>query len=77
MNIKQKVRIKLQQILIDIFLNQTLCELADCLFWFIKIKVTVLKDLKLEDITLQKVLSTIITSLSMEKTFMTNKLILI
>ena len=41
MNIKQKVRIKLQQIIIDIFLNQTLCELADCLFWFIKIKVTV------------------------------------
>ena len=34
MNIKQKVRIKIQQLDID-FLNQTLLELRDYLFWFI------------------------------------------
>ena len=45
MNIKQKVRIKMQQTSIDNFLNQTLQELTDCLFWFIQIKMTVLKDL--------------------------------
>ena len=31
-NIKQKVRIKLQQMNIDIFSNQILLELIDCLF---------------------------------------------
>ena len=31
MNIKQKFRIKIQQINIDIFLNQALWELTDCL----------------------------------------------
>ena len=35
MNIKQKVRMKMQQISIDIFWNQTSQELTDCLFWFI------------------------------------------
>ena len=29
---KQKVRIKIQQMNLDIFLNQTLLELVDCLF---------------------------------------------
>ena len=35
MNVKQKVRTKIQQTSLDIFLNQTLEELTDCLFWFI------------------------------------------
>ena len=35
MKIKQKLRIKIRQISIDIFLNQTLWELTDSLFWFI------------------------------------------
>ena len=32
MNIKQKVKIKKRQIITDIFLNQALWELTDCLF---------------------------------------------
>ena len=36
MNIKQNVRIKIWQNTIDIFSNQTLQELTDCLFWFIQ-----------------------------------------
>ena len=35
MNIKQKVRIKLQKINTDIFSNQTLLEYIDCLIQFI------------------------------------------
>ena len=37
MNIKHKVRIKIRQINTNIFSNQTMYKLADCLFWFIKI----------------------------------------
>ena len=55
MNIKQKMRIKIQQMNVDIFLKQTLLELTDYLFPFIQIKMTVLRDLKIEDITYQKV----------------------
>ena len=69
MNIKQKVRIKKQHNNIDIFLNQTLLELTDCLLYFIQIKMRILKDLKLKDITYQKALLTIKASSSMEKTF--------
>ena len=36
MNIKQKVRIKLRQMSIDIFSNQTLQELTDCFFGLFK-----------------------------------------
>ena len=54
MNIKQKVRIKLHQINLDIFSNQTLLESIVYLFQFIQIKMTILKDLKLEDIIYQK-----------------------
>ena len=68
MNIKQKVRINIRQMNIDIFSNQTLLE-------FIQIKISILKDLKLEDITYQKELLIIITSSSMEKAFMTKQLI--
>ena len=48
MNIKEKVKIKTQQMNIDIFSNETLSELTDCLFWLIQIKITMLKHLNLE-----------------------------
>ena len=51
--------------------------LTNCLRWFIQIKMIMLKELKLKDITYLKVFSEIITSSSIEKTFSTNKLILI
>ena len=50
MNIKAKVRIKIQQMDIDILSNQILLDSIDYLFWFIQIKMLVLKDLRLEDI---------------------------
>ena len=53
----------------DIFWNQTLLELIDCLFYFIQMKMAILKDLKLEDITYQKALLIIIKSSSIEKDF--------
>ena len=40
-NAKQKVKIKIQQMSIDIFFNQTPQVLTGCLFWFIQIKVTI------------------------------------
>ena len=42
-NKTQKVGIKTRQMSMDVFLNQTLQELKDCLFWFIQIKITVQK----------------------------------
>ena len=54
MNIKQRVRTKIQQMNLDIFSNQILLESIDCLFYFIQIKMTMLKDLKLKDIIYQK-----------------------
>ena len=62
MNINQKKRIKIQQINIDISSNQISLEFIDYLFQFIQIKMTMLKDLKLEYITYQKELSIILTS---------------
>ena len=53
-NIKQKVRIKIQQINIDIFSNQILLKPIGYLFYFIHMKMTILKDLKLGNITNQK-----------------------
>ena len=61
---------------INIFSNQTLQVLTDCLFWFIKTRMIIQKGKKLRDITYQKVLIRIITSSSVERTFMTNLLIL-
>ena len=49
-NIKQKVRIKAQQMNIDIFSNQILLESIGYLFSFIQMKITILKDLKLKNI---------------------------
>ena len=49
-NIKQKVRIKIQQTNLDIFSNQTLLELIDLFFQLIQMKMPLLKDLKLKDI---------------------------
>ena len=49
---------------IDVFLNQTLWELTDCLLWFIHIKIPILEDLKFEYITYQKEIIRIITSLT-------------
>ena len=69
MNIKQKVRIKIQQVRINIFSNQTLQELADCLFWVTQIKTTFQKGIKPKCIIYQKVLSKAITSSSLEKLF--------
>ena len=46
---------------------QILLKLTDCLFYFIQIKVIMLKDLNLKDITDQKILSRITTLSSMEK----------
>ena len=48
---------------------QILLKLTDCLFYFIQIKVIMLKDLNLKDITDQKILSRITTLSSMEKNF--------
>ena len=53
-NTKQKLRIKIQQINVDIFSNQVLLKLIDYFFYFIQIKMTVLKDLELKDIIYQK-----------------------
>ena len=53
-NIKQKLRIKIQQINTDIFLNQVLLKLIDYFFYSIQIKMTVLKDLELKDVIYQK-----------------------
>ena len=54
MNIKQKVRIKIRKINIDIFSNLFLLELIDYFSQFIKIKMPILKDLMLPDIIYQK-----------------------
>ena len=48
---------------------QILLKLTDCLFYFIQIKVIMLKDWNLKDITDQKILSRITTLSSMEKNF--------
>ena len=61
---------------INIFSNQTLQVLTDCLFWFIQTRMIIQKGIKLRDITYQKVLIRIIMSSSVERTFMTNLLIL-
>ena len=53
-NIKQKLRIKIQQINADIFSSQVLLKLIDYFFYFIKIKMTVLKDLELKDVIYEK-----------------------
>ena len=62
---------------INIFSDQTLLKLTGFLFYFIQIKIIMLKDLNLKDISYQKVLSRIIISSSMEKTFMIKEMILI
>ena len=54
MNIKQKVRIKIQQMNLHIFSNQILLESIDYLFQFIQIKATMLKDLMRKNIIYQK-----------------------
>ena len=63
---KQKLKIKIRQMNLDIFSNQILLESIDCLFQFIQIKITMLKDLKLRDIIYQKELLIIIISSSMK-----------
>ena len=47
---KQKVRIKIWQMNLDIFSNQILLESVDYLFEYIQIKITMLKNFKLRDI---------------------------
>ena len=66
-NIKQKVRIKKRQTSIDIFLNQTLQELTDCLFKLIQIKMTMQKGIKPEGIIYPKVSLRIMASSPTEK----------
>ena len=51
---------------IDILSDQTLLDLADCLFQFVPIKRTTLIDLNLKGVTYQKPLSKILTSFSIE-----------
>ena len=68
---------KTQQMNLDILSNQILLELIDFLFYFIQTKMAILIDLKLKYINHQKTLLIIITSSLMEKTFMSNQLILI
>ena len=41
MNIKQTEKRRIQQIVRDILMTQTLWELTDCLFWFIQTKTIV------------------------------------
>ena len=65
MNIRQEVRIKIGQMSIDIFKNQALKDLRDCLFWFVIVP---------KDIIYQNVLSKIIMSSSMKGNFMTDHL---
>ena len=61
MNIKQKVRIIIREISIDIFTNQTLQDLADNLLWFIQNMMKMPKSIKFEGIiTYQKVFLRII-----------------
>ena len=61
MNIKQKVRIIIREISIDIFTNQTLQDLADYLLWFIQNMMKMPKSIKFEGIiTYQKVFLRII-----------------
>ena len=62
---------------LDIFSNQILLQSIACLFRFIQIMMTMLKDLKLKDVIYQKELLIIIISQTMEKVFMINQLILI
>ena len=54
---------------IDMFSNQNLLDSIDYLYQFIQIKITLLKDLKLEDIIYQKESLKITTLLSMEENF--------
>ena len=77
-NTKQNVREKRPEMNVNVFTNQIwrILESIDYLFWFIQIKVTMLKDLKHEDIIYQKELLIIITS-PMKKKTMINQLILI
>ena len=53
-NIKQEVKIEIQQKNTDIWSNQTSLELIDYLFYFIEIKMRILRALKLEDVIYQK-----------------------
>ena len=59
------MRIKIGQMSIDIFKNQALKDLRDCLFWFVIVP---------KDIIYQNVLSKIIMSSSMKGNFMTDHL---
>ena len=62
---------------INIFSNQSLLESIDYLFYFIQMKMTMLKDSKLVNIIYQKELLIIIISSLTEKTFMISQFILI
>ena len=77
MKIKQKVIIKIRQTNLNTVSNQIFLESIDHLFQFIETKMLLLKDLKLKGITYQNKLLIIITSSSLEKTFIINQLILI
>ena len=61
MKVKEKVRIKVRLIHIDIFSNQILLESVDYLFYFIHIKMAILKDLMFETNIYQNAKSKIIT----------------
>ena len=63
MNIKEKVRMKIRQISIDLSSNQHFQELAVYLFWFIQTKLIILKDLMPKSIIYKKAILITITLL--------------
>lgn len=58
------------------FSNQSLKELTHCLFQFVQMKIIIQKGIKTNNIIFQNALLKIITSSQIEKTFMSNSLIL-
>ena len=74
-NIKQKLRIKIQQTSIDIFLSQTLYELIDYFLTYKNQDDNVIR-YKPSRYYLPKRISRIMMSSSMERSFMTNPSIL-
>ena len=78
MNIKQKSENKNTTNKYRYFLESNFVGVNRFFFFqFIQIKMSILKDLKLEDISYQKDLLIIVTSSPLEKSFMINPLILI
>ena len=74
---KTKTEKKIQQMSMGVFSSHILSESIDYLILFIQIKITMLKDLTLQNIFYQIGILIIATSSSMKWSFVTNSLILI